>query len=183
MKRLIVMSCTLILILAGIACKAQQNTEWTVNSSSITFKIKNAGFTVDGSLGNLKAKVFFDNTKAYNNSIEARVDTKTINTGNASRDEHLKKEDYFDAGHYPEISLKATLFTKEANGTYKGFFKLTLKNTTKDISLPFSFTEKDNKGIFKGSFTINRLDYGVGSSSIILSDQVAVTITVNVSKK
>ena len=160
-----------------------QNTEWIVASSSVTFKIKNAGFTVDGSLGALKATILFDAAKYYSSSIVATLDSKTINTGNSSRDGHLKKEEYFDIEKYPTISLKASLFSKEPNGSYRGFFKLTIKKTTKDVIIPFTFVEKNDKGLFKGTFTINRLDYGVGESSMILSDNASITIEVNVIKK
>ena len=39
-------------VFAGLA----QNTEWTVASSSVKFRIKNAGFMVDGEFGGLEAK-------------------------------------------------------------------------------------------------------------------------------
>ncbi len=182
MKHITFYIIAVLLIVSGFKLHAQ-NTEWTIISSSVTFKIKNAGFTIGGSFGNMKAKILFDAAKSYSNSIEATIDTKTINTDNSTRDGHLKKEEYFDATKYPVITLKANLFAKDPNGSFRGFFKLTIKNTTKDIVIPFTFTEKDGKGVFKGSFTINRLDYGVGTSSMILSDNVAVTVEANVSKK
>jgi len=72
-----------------------QNTEWTVNSSTIKFKIKNAGFNVDGSFTGLTAKISFEADKAFGNSIDATINTNTINTGNGTRDKHLKKDEYF----------------------------------------------------------------------------------------
>ena len=160
-----------------------QNQEWVVTSSSIKFKIKNAGFTVDGSLSGLTAKIIFDATKGYGNSIDAVMDAKSINTGNESRDGHLKKTEYFDVLNFPSINMKSTLFGKETDGSFKGYFKLTIKGKTKDVVVPFSFIEKDGKGILKGTFTIDRLDFGVGESSMILSDRVIITIEVNVIKK
>ena len=160
-----------------------QNQEWQVNSSSIKFQIKNAGFTVDGAFSGLTVKIIFDASKGFGNSIDASIDAKTINTGNGSRDGHLKKTDYFDVVSFPTIKMKASLFGKEANGDFRGHFKLTLKGQTKDVLVPFSFIEKEGKAILKGTFTINRLDFGVGESSMILSNNAVVTIEVNASKK
>lgn len=160
-----------------------QNTEWTIASSTTSFKIKNAGFTVDGKFGPASGKIIFDDSKSSGNSIDVSIDSKTINTGNNTRDGHLKKDEYFDAEKFSKIVMKAVLFTKEANGTYKGFFKLTLKGKTKDIMVPFSFSQKDGKGKFKGSFTINRLDFGVGENSMVLSDNAIITIELNAIKK
>lgn len=160
-----------------------QNQEWIVNSSSIKFKIKNAGFNVDGTFTGLTAKIIFDESKLYGNSIDATLDSRSINTGNGTRDKHLKKTDYFDVAGFPTINMKASLFGKKTNGIYRGFFKLTMKGKTKDITVPFTFTENDKKATLKGAFTINRLDFGVGESSMILSDEATITVEVNVTKK
>jgi polyisoprenoid-binding protein YceI len=162
---------------------ASQNSEWLVSSAVIKFKIKNAGFTVDGTFGALGAKIIFDETKNYGNSIETTIDSKTINTKNNTRDGHLKKAEYFDVEKYPKIVMKATLFGKENNGSFRGYFKLTIKDKTKDILVPFTFFYKDGKGVFVGTFTINRLDFGVGESSMILSDKATINLEVNVIKK
>jgi polyisoprenoid-binding protein YceI len=159
-----------------------QTSDWTITSSSVTFKIKNAGFTVDGKFGAVTGNISFDPNKTTN-LIEASIDAKSINTGNDTRDGHLKKKEYFDVATYTKISMKATSFSKEKDGTIKGYFKLTLKNKTSDIVVPISFTESNGKGQFKATFTINRLNYGIGKSSWILSDDATILIEANVVKK
>ena len=72
----------------------KQNQEWLVVSSSVKFKIKNAGFTVDGSFSGLNAQIIFDVNKGFGNAIEASLESKSINTGNSARDGHLKKIEY-----------------------------------------------------------------------------------------
>jgi polyisoprenoid-binding protein YceI len=179
MKNLIT---TVLVALIAFGTQAQ-NTEWNITKSSVKFKIKNAGFNVDGSLGAVTGTVKFDETKTTGNSIDVAIDSKTLSTNNKKRDEHLRKPEYFDIAKYPKISMKAVLFTKEKDGTYKGFFKLTLKDKTKDIAIPFTFKPTGNTGVFKGTFTINRLDYGVGESSFVLNDFPTITIELNVTKK
>lgn len=183
MKKYLFIILNFICFLAASQTTAPQNQEWFVSSATITFKIKNAGFYVDGSFTGLSAKIFFDGSKNYGNSIEASLDSKSIITGNGSRDGHLKKPSYFDIENFPTISMKANLFGKEPNGNFRGHFKLTIKGKTKDIIIPFTFTEKDSKAIFKGTFTINRLDFGVGESSIVLSNNVIVSLEVHSNKK
>ena len=160
-----------------------QNQEWVVSSSSVKFKIKNAGFSIDGTFSGLSAKIIFDTSKGYGNSIDATIESKSVNTGNGTRDGHLKKTDYFDVTGFPTINMKASLFGKETDGSFRGYFKLTMKGKTKDILVPFTFTEKDGKATLKGTFTINRLDFGVGESSMILSNNATITIEVNATKK
>lgn len=173
---------TLALTVATLTTSAQ-NTEWTVSKSSVKFKIKNAGFNVDGTLGAVTAKINFDETKTSGNTIDASIDTKTLSTANKKRDEHLAKPEYFDIAKYTTMTMKAVLFTKEKDGTFKGFFKLTMKGKTKDIAIPFVFTNAGGKATMKGTFTINRLDYGVGESSFILNDFATITVELNLTKK
>ena len=183
MKKIIGALTVIFLLLLSAYKSDAQNTEWTIVSSTVSFKIKNAGFNIDGKFGEVNGIIIFDASKNTGNSIDATIDAKTINTGNDMRDGHLKKKDYFDITTYPKINMKGNLFSKEKDGTFKGYFKLTLKNKTKEIIVPMSFIETGDKGQFKATFTIDRLDYGVGESSMILSDNATIAIEVNVIKK
>ena len=156
--------------------------QWKVNTSLITFSIKNAGFIVKGSFEGLKADIKFDPSNYSKSTIEASVDVNTINTGINMRNNHLKKEEYFDAAKYPRITLKSTSFSKEKDATFKGHFKLTIKGVARDVVIPFSCGESKNTAIFKGSFTLNRKDYGVGGKSMTMADDVAVTFVINTTK-
>lgn len=160
-----------------------QNSNWVLTSASINFKIKNVGFDVDGKFNSPQIMIQFDGSKGFGNTIEASIDANSINTSNGTRDEHLKKEEYFDVIKFPKINMKASLFSKEKDGSFKGFFKLTIKDKSKDFFIPFTFTEKDGFGVFKASFAINRLDYSIGKSSMILANQVNIFIELQVEKK
>ena len=56
MNRLLLIIATIFLTLTSYTYKAQ-NTDWAVVSSNISFKIKNAGFNVDGKFGALTATI------------------------------------------------------------------------------------------------------------------------------
>jgi polyisoprenoid-binding protein YceI len=143
-----------------------------VIDSKITFVIKNAGFNVNGSFSGLKANIETENKKP--SKITATIDANTINTNNRSRDKHLRKDDYFDVVKYPFIKMQSVNITPASATQFSATFELTIKNVTKNIQLPFTY----KNDIFEGSFTINRLDYGVGESSWILSNDVTVKIYV-----
>lgn len=168
------------LLMCGFA--TAQNQSWKVTSSRVSFKIKNAGLTVDGSFQGLEATIEFDPAKGFGNKIEASVDVKTINTSINARDNHLKKEEYFDAEKFPKITMKSSSFSKEADGRFKGFFSVTIKGTTKTVPVIFTFTETNGKATFSGTFQLNRLDYKVGESSWVMSDNVNVTLVVEAVK-
>ncbi len=160
-----------------------QSQPWTIVSSNTTFKIKNAGFTINGKFGNVTGSIQFDATKTLGNKIEVSIDANTINTDNSTRDGHLKKEEYFSVDKFPKINMSTTTITKESDGKFKGLFTLTIKGISKIVPVLFGFTEQDGKAKFAGTFSINRLDFKVGSSSFLLSDDVTVNIDVTCVKK
>ena len=172
-----------VLLLFQISFAWAQNQTWRIDQSNISFKIKNAGFTVNGNFGGLSGLIDFDPAKGAGNKMEVSIDAGTINTDNNLRDAHLKKEEYFSVDKFPKISMHASDFKKEADGDFTALFTLVLKGTSAKVPLRFRFTEKDGKAKFTGAFEINRLDYKIGLSSFILSDDVTITIELSCSKK
>lgn len=155
---------------------------WKAVSSAITFSIKNAGLNVSGKLSGLQSELNFYPDHLASSSISASVDVNTINTGIDLRNKHLKKEEYFDVAKYPKIEMKALSFEKLAEGYFKGKFRLTIKKTSKEMVIPFYYTENGNTAQFKSMFTINRRDFEVGDKSWTMSDTVSISIIVNASK-
>jgi polyisoprenoid-binding protein YceI len=152
----------------------------TVTRSAITFQTKNMGIGVSGSIGGLQVNVQFNTTNLASSTIEASVDANTINTDNSSRDDHLKSDEFFDVAHYPKIAIKSVSFKHKSGNNYTGQFNLTIKGKTKLLEIPFTIAGKGNTLAFKSSFKLNRLDYGIGESSMILSDDVTVYIDAEV---
>jgi polyisoprenoid-binding protein YceI len=153
-----------------------------VTNSAITFKIKNMGIATSGSFTGLTATIIFDKDHLPASSIEAVVNAKTVNSDNTLRDNHLKGEEYFDVEKYPEIKLKSVSFTRKNNDNFIGTFNLTIKDKTKPVKILFSYIENNTGSIFKGSFDINRLDFGVGSKSMVLANEATVFIEVETTK-
>lgn len=170
------------LLLATLPFFLLSDTVWKVKSSAVTFKIKNAGVTVDGSFTGLEADIKFNPLKPDEGTISASISVKSINTASDMRDKHLKKEEYFNADKFPKISMQSVKFEKTGPITFNGTFKLTIKGVTKEIVVPFNFIKIPEKTQFKGSFSINRRDFGVGGKSITMADNVVITIVTDVTE-
>jgi len=169
----------LLLLLSLVFAASAQKT--TVTKSKITFEIKNLGIKTGGSIGGVQANVQFNPANLPASSIEATADVKTINTDNNERDTHLKSEDFFDLTRYPKITMKSVSLSKKGSN-YVGQFNVTIKNKTRQLEVPFSYVQAGNSETFKGTLKLNRLDFGVGDSSLVLSNDVTVNIEVEVSK-
>lgn len=158
-------------------------TEWQVlNSSKVEFKIKNAGLNVNGSFASPEASVLFSAEALGNSKITASVDASSVDTGINARDNHLRKDDYFGVKKYPKIKMVSQRFEQKGD-EFIGYFKLTIRDVSQEVAIPFSFDESGDKAVFKGSFSINRRDFGVGGWSMILGNEVDLSILLRVQKK
>ena len=170
---------SLCLLLTSVVVSAQ--IQWKPSVATVSFKIKNAGFTVNGSFKGFDGQLLFDPNELAASSLHASVEVATINTGIASRDNHIKEADYFDAATYPKIDVASKTLYKKDNG-FAGLFNVTIKNKTRQVEIPFTFTTNGNTAIFDGSFIVDRRDYGVGGNSFIMGDNVTISIIVNAKK-
>ncbi|WPU98991.1 YceI family protein [Mucilaginibacter sp. cycad4] len=166
-----------LLIFAATAGFAQ-----TVTKSDISFKIKNLGFNVAGTFSGLQADIRFKPNDLAGSSIEASVASSTVNSDNESRDNHLKSEDYFDVAKYPKITMKSVSFKRKSGSNYTGNFNVTIRDKTKLIEIPFTYTESGNAAQLKGSFMILRTDFGIGGKNLILSNEANVLVEAEISK-
>jgi polyisoprenoid-binding protein YceI len=155
----------------------------TDQGSSVTFQIKNFGLNTKGSFSGLQGKIIFDPRDPAKANFDVSLDAASVNTDNEMRDTHLKKESYFDVEKYPRIRfVSSSLSAPDKNGRYTLSGKLTIKETTKDITIPFIATPMGDDYIFKGDFQINRKEYGVGGSSTI-ANSLSLSLTVLAKKQ
>ena len=157
--------------------------KWNVNAAAaqITFSVKGPFGTVDGSLGGLKSTILFDKDNLAGSSIRASTDPKTISTGIKLRNKDLQKEKFFNSDKYSLISFQSDKIQKSATG-YKAIGDLTIKGVTKKVEIPFTFTEKTNAGVFKGNFSIQREDYGIGKQGGSIGSKISIELEVPVTK-
>lgn len=176
MKKLLPM--LLLFITGSVFAQVKQ----TVTQSSIVFQIKNLGFNTHGTFSGLQADINFAPSNLEASSINAIIDANTINTDNDMRDGHLKEDTYFDVAKYPKISLKSISFKHKSGNNYNGRFNLTIKDKTQTVNMPFTYQESGSTAEFKGVLKIKRTDFGVGTSSMVMSNDVEVDIDVKTSK-
>lgn len=159
--------------LLGFTQKTVQSTK-----SSVTFKIKNAGMTVDGSFNKFTPTIFYNKLHPEQSVFEGKIDVKSINTGISMRDNHLQKAEYFDADKYPSITFKSTSVKSLGANKLEVTGNLTIKKTTKSVKLTVETKSVSSKNVFSTSLKLNRRDYGVGGSSWTLADDLTIFLEI-----
>jgi len=171
----------MLLLIIGTANISRAQYKPVEQGSTLKFTIKNLGFGVDGSFTGFEGTINFNPQNLAASNFDVTVSATTVNTDNSLRDEHLKGDNFFDVKNYPRIKLTSTQITNVKSGTYMFNGLLTMKGKTKPIKFPFEATQSGDGFVFKGSFKMNRKDFGVGGTSTV-SDELEVMINVAAKK-
>lgn len=155
----------------------------SAQSSSVKFAIKMLGSEVIGTLTGLDGSVKFDPNALSSSSMEVKVDAASINTGVEMRDEHLRKEEFFNVTQFPSIQFISSKVVKaNRKNTWFVYGSLRIKGVSREISFPFTAIPNESGYWLNGQFRINRRDFNLGESSLTLSDNVVITLNVKIEK-
>jgi polyisoprenoid-binding protein YceI len=136
--------------------------------SSVEFIISNLGFDVTGRLSGLKGIILFDEKNLSASSFSVTINAASIDTDNETRDKHLRGESYLAVATYPQIAIRSVKLAKSVTpGYYVIFAKLTIKETSREISFPFMAVPEGGAYRFRGEFVIKRRDFAVGGKNTI----------------
>ncbi len=142
-------------ILAGSLANATPHTLDNTHTE-VGFSVKHLMITnIKGKFKNFSAVIDFDyKTKSFN-SLSAKIETKSIDTGIKKRDKHLRSKDFFLSDKYPYITFSMKSYKTDGDeGIMLG--DLTIRGITKTVELKVEDlgTIKDFKGNNRVGFTL-----------------------------
>lgn len=112
--------------------------------------------------------------------------TKSIDTGVAKRDDHLRSGDFFDAAKFPEMKFVSTGFKGSPEA-----FRITGNLTIKGVTKPVTFDAKylglvadgygNEKAAFSAKAKISRKDFGLTWNNVVeagpvVGDEVSIEL-------
>lgn len=167
----------ILLLIGGVFAFTQSKT-WKVSKDySIDFSAKG----VNGIFKTFSATINFDDAQLSASKFVMTIDVNSINTGNGLQNKHALGEEWFNADKYPNIKFTSSSFEKTEKGySVKG--KLQVKDVTKDVTIPFTFTKSGSKGKFSASFSIDRGTYNVGKAGGDVGNSIKINAVIPVTK-
>ncbi len=165
--------------------------------SSIEFKVKHLMITnVKGIFENFDGTVFIDEKDITKSKIEVSIETNSINTNIAKRDDHLRSQEFFDAAKFPTMTFVSTQIKRSGNNKLKVIGDLTIKGVTRAVVLNVEGPTDDIKTqqgeIRRGASAlakINRQDFGISWSKkldgggLVVADDVFISIDTELVKQ
>lgn len=135
----------------------------------------------------------FDGTINYkpdggSNSVNIEIDMNSVDSNWSRRDKHLRSADFFDVTTFPTATFKSEIVDLN-NDSIVLNGDLTLHGVTKKVTINAIKlgSGKDPRGVmrvgFKGSFSINRSDYGISKNLGPKSEKVDLTLYIEAIKQ
>lgn len=163
---------------------------WKIDAahSSVNFEINHFFTPVNGKFHDYSTEIYFDPENLEESGISVDIMVNSVDTDNKKRDGHLQSGDFFNAEQYPKISFRSSKITSEGNNEFVAHGKLTIRDITRDIQLPFTLLgmrdhpmqENTKLAGIKSSFSLDRTDYGVGvgdwAATAVVGDEVRITL-------
>ena len=132
------------------------------DKSQIVFVSKQMGVPVEGTFKKFDAQVAFDPKKPEGGTVALQIDTASAGFGVPMSDAELPKQPWFDAAHFPQASFQSSAIKALGDGKFEMAGKLTIKNISRQVTVPVTIAPSGGYAVATGSFTIQRLDYKVG---------------------
>lgn len=158
--------------------------------SSVSFKVKHLFSWVPGKFSKFDGTVAYEPGKPETWGAEGTIETASIDTGVAKRDEHLRGKDFFEVETFPQILFKTVKAEalSETQARVEGI--LTLHGVEKPVVLDVEILgiDKDPWGNVAAGFTattkLNRKDFGINwnqtldSGGLLVGEEVQITLDI-----
>jgi len=154
--------------------------------SSITFSVQHMVISeVTGSFKAFNVNLSTAKEDFTDAAIDATIDVNSIDTGNDRRDSHLRTDDFFNAEKFPTIKFRSTSFQKVNDHSYKIKGLLTIRDTTKEVTIDASLngviaSGQGSRSGWKATLAINRFEYGLHWNKTIETGGLVAGETVNI---
>jgi polyisoprenoid-binding protein YceI len=179
---------TFIATLVLVATAAAQAGTWQIdpNHTAAQFSVKHLGVsTVRGAFTKVTGSAKYDPADPSHLSLDATIDTASVDTRVEMRDNDLRSPHFFDVQKYPTISFHSKATKVAGPGKLLVTGDLTIHGVTKEAVLDVdgpSAPIKDpwgNQRIGASATTkINRQDFGVSGAAGAVGDEISITIDV-----
>ncbi len=160
--------------------------------SRIGFVARHAMVTkVRGSFNEFEGTAVLDGDDVSRSSAKVVIQTASIDTRQAQRDEHLRSNDFLAMEEFPQITFVSTSAAQTGDQEFTLTGELTVRGVTNIVEIPFSYegSATDPYGNarvgFEGSVTISRKDYGISfnaaleTGGVLVSDKVVLEFEIS----
>lgn len=164
---------------------------WTIDPAHTTFgfSARYMGLsTVRGRFGTFMGEVDIDPGDLTRSRGRIEIDMASVDTGDETRDQHLRSADFFDVENHPTMVFESKAVTQKGGNVYRVVGDLTIRGVTREVEVEVEFAGEgvDPYGNRRlaGSLTgtIQRSEWGLKwnvaleAGGLLVSDKVKIEV-------
>lgn len=161
--------------------------------SSAEFRVRHMMVTnVRGHFDGITGSIEFDPEHPDEGTVQAEINTSSICTGEETRDEHLRNDDFLGVEEYPEMTYQGKIVEDQGCNEFRVLGELTIRGITHEVPLDVQYLGsrqtpywEDGEDLgpvdrigFTASTRINRHDFNVNWQSELPDGGIVVGNTV-----
>src|SRR5580700_10042231 len=181
-----------IALLLTLSAAAQDTWQLDPQHSSAQFSVRHLGVsTVRGAFTKVSGSVVYDPANLSKSSIQATIDTASVDTRVDMRDNDLRSPRFLDAQKFPTITFQSKKVEAAGAGKLKVIGDLTIHGVTKeavlDVDGPTPAIKdplgKDRLRMGASATTkISRNDFGITVLPGAIGDEITITLDLEMTK-
>lgn len=179
-----------LVVLGAVPASAADTYELDPVHSTFQFRVKHLGVSFAyGRFNESKGSFVLDEQDPTKNSIEVEIQTKSVDTANKMRDEHLSGPDFFDITKFPTMTFKSTSFKSKEGDTYEVTGDLTIRGVTKPVTFVAILVgsgpgmKGERRAGWEATLVIDRTDFGMNYGLEGIGSEVTLQIAIEGIKK
>ena len=152
--------------------------------TQVAFSIDRFGFNhVLGRFDSVTGEMVIDEANPANSSVHAVIQIASVDSGNDTRDEHLRGERWLNAAQFPTMEFRSTAVRTTGEHTAEVTGNLTLLGQTHPVTLNVTLNNIGEAGTnrrrtagFSATGALNRSAWGSSTGSGAIGDAVSIQI-------
>jgi polyisoprenoid-binding protein YceI len=174
-----------LLIAVSISVTARANETFRIDPSrsTIGFKVRHLLGTAKGKFSKFNGTIVVDRDHPEQSSVSVTISAASIDTGIATRDEHLRGE-LFDVAKYPEITFKSRRVKQTSSNVGEIAGDLTMRGVTRAIILNVQLLSNPETSRWRVTTTpLKRSQFGLvfsrsAETVSMIADDVSIEIEI-----
>ncbi len=162
--------------------------------TGVFFAVDHFGYArVAGRFNEIEGELSLDPENLAASTVSVTIQTNSVDTGQAKRDEHLRSPDFFNAAEFSTMKFSSTSVEMTGDKTAKIAGDLTLLGKTAPVTMEVTFNKHAPHPIpamngvlvagFSGKLTIDRTDFGMKYGEGGIGSDVTIWIEVEAHKQ
>lgn len=171
---------------------------WNLDTShsEVTFAVRHMMIsTVRGKFNKFSGTIDFNEADPAKSTVDASIETASIDTRDEKRDGHLKSGDFFDVEKFPALTFKSTRVEKVSDNSGRVYGDLTIRDVTRPVVLDVEYAGQarspwgTTSAGFSATTKINRKDFGLTwnvaleTGGVLVGEDISIAIEAELVKQ